>query len=523
MPSTLTVEQDDAIDSIIELPDDSIPKANSGQLVKSSTNENPTTEEWFFDKSVNVPVSSVILGGAWTISSSGASVSARDDAIGVKYRFHIDDINAIDQPTIIANRLLTGEFAVQPIDADTLIDPVDAMVIIPAVAPLLSLGPAEDGQVITGVDLKLTAASVKTNITITLTLNGEIFAQFFFPVAILKTLPDIYHFDYDPPVDVRVGDTLLVNTSSTDGAMVFLGRADTQVKWQQVNLILWDDVDVPTKEDIPNIADRYVRINNQHSSVTAEATGIVANYLPTATTDIGSDFLSNISTVGGTSGVCTTAGSGTFTQGDIIQVSDSRFNDYIFEVEDHTGDVLEIRGVDGTANIEDFTRQDFAFENDSATITKINVSIIRAGVDGKWEQGKGSSTPIPFKVIDLFGSEYQFESDEDESETTSQTFVNKLTLTTPVIPAGDYRGEITCAVTNDTNNKVVTIQTVLDGNSVNESSFSPRNGGDFIVKTSFSNDTLISGVHTLDLNFKAGGTGGTAKIKNARIEVFRVG
>lgn len=47
---TLTPEQEDAIESIVNLPDDAIPKAISGALVESSTTEDATTEEWTFEQ-----------------------------------------------------------------------------------------------------------------------------------------------------------------------------------------------------------------------------------------------------------------------------------------------------------------------------------------------------------------------------------------------------------------------------------------------------------------------------------------
>ncbi|MDP6586765.1 MAG: hypothetical protein QF535_19065, partial [Anaerolineales bacterium] len=219
--SDLTPDQESAVDSIVNLPDNSVPKAVGGELLDGDAIVDPASSEWTFERTINVPVSSVRFDKAWTLSSSGASISARDDAIDTVYRTQIDDIMAIDKPEVISNRLMTGLFEVQPIDTDVLVDPVDATVVIPTVAQALSLGPAEDGQTISFVDLKLTSGSVKTNITIRLTLNGQVFAEFFYPTATLFEGPDIYRFPYNPPVDVRVGDNLLVNTFSSDGPMEF--------------------------------------------------------------------------------------------------------------------------------------------------------------------------------------------------------------------------------------------------------------------------------------------------------------
>lgn len=453
--TTLTPEQTAAVQSIINLPDNSVPKAVGGQLLDGEAEVNPTTSEWSFDETITVPANSIRFADAWVLGSSGATVSAHDLATDTVYRAQGDEIGAIRANRLISNRFLTGQFEVQPIDADELTDPVDATVVIPAVAESLDLGPNEDGQVISGVDLKLTTASVKTNITIRLTLNGQVFAEFFYPTATLTEAPDIYHFPYDPPVDVRVGDNLLVNTFSSDGPMIFLGRADTQVKWQRVNLALWDYEQIPTMDDIPSIADRYIRLNNSQTTASQSQSGIVVNHEPTATTDTASNFLGSIGTASGTGATCTTVGSATFSQGDIVQVSGSRYNNNIYEVDSHVSNTLEIRGVDGTAKVEDFTKDDFIYEIDSATVTKVNVSVIRTGAQGRWFFGYGNQTPLTFRrfVVEGGGPHPPADADEiyfglsdandpatvDISTLTHETSVtNPHTVQTGLATAGQY-------------------------------------------------------------------------------------
>lgn len=291
-------------------------------------------------------------------------------------------------------------------------------------------------------DLKLTAASVKTNITIRLTLNGEIFAEFNYPTATLVEGPDIYHFPYNPPVDVRVGDNLLVNTFSSDGPMEFLGRADTQVKWQRVNLILWDFEQLPTMSDIPNISEKFVKLNNQSTATGMQSSGIVVNHEPTTTTDTASNFIGSIGSSSGSSGQCTTTGSGTFNQNDLIQVSGTRYNDGIYEVHSHTGNTLEIRGVGGTSNVEDFTRQDFEYEVDSGSITKTNVSVIKTGANGRWFYGYGDETTLTFTRFLLEGDIERLKAAEDDiPETVKSVLENDITVTeetTPTLTASNF-------------------------------------------------------------------------------------
>lgn len=122
----------------------------------------------------------------------------------------------------------------------------------------------------------------------------------------------------------------------------------------------------------------------------------------------------------------------------------------------------------------------------------------------------------------IFGSEYQFVADESESTNSTSNYQTKLTLTTPILPAGNYRGEVTFEVTNDSGDKPVVTQVTLDGVPFNESFETPKFEGEFILKTSFNNRDLTNATHEIKVNFRATSEGGTAKIRNTRIEIFRV-
>jgi len=127
------------------------------------------------------------------------------------------------------------------------------------------------------------------------------------------------------------------------------------------------------------------------------------------------------------------------------------------------------------------------------------------------------------EVIDVvFGSQYQFESDESVSTTSSTTFQNKLTLTTPVIPEGFYRAEVTFEVTNSSGDKPVVIEAVLDNEQFSETLYAPKFENEYILKTSFAAKELSHDTHEIELNFRSTSEGGTAKIRKARIEIFRV-
>lgn len=144
------------------------------------------------------------------------------------------------------------------------------------------------------------------------------------------------------------------------------------------------------------IGDNHIDINAGYTDATPETGGIVVNYLPTTTaTTVNGAYVPGV--VATSNPTVTTTASGLFAVGDIIQISGSNKNNGVYEVLSHVGTTLTIRGIGLTGCVEDFTQNQFTADpTDSAAITKINVSIMRAGTDGEWEVGKGSSTGIVF-------------------------------------------------------------------------------------------------------------------------------
>lgn len=159
------------------------------------------------------------------------------------------------------------------------------------------------------------------------------------------------------------------------------------------------------------IADNNLYLNNGYTTVAALTGGITVNYLPTALVDTVTGAY--VAGVPGVSNPSVTTMGTTFAAGDLIQISSSDDNNGLFEVLSHAGNILTIRGIGLTACVEDFTQNQFvAGPSDGATVTKVNVSIIRAGATGDWEVGKGAVTPIVFSDV-VFGAldagiNYQF-------------------------------------------------------------------------------------------------------------------
>lgn len=151
-----------------------------------------------------------------------------------------------------------------------------------------------------------------------------------------------------------------------------------------------------------NIADNHLYMNAGYETTVAQTGGLVVNYLPTSTVDT----VSSGAFVAGDDGVSnptvTTVGSATFSIGDLIQISLSNNgeNNGLYEVLSHSGTLLTIRGIGLTSTVEDFTDNDFAANaSDNANITKVTVSVIRAGTDGLWETASGSATGFSFQDL----------------------------------------------------------------------------------------------------------------------------
>lgn len=119
----------------------------------------------------------------------------------------------------------------------------------------------------------------------------------------------------------------------------------------------------------------------------------------------------------------------------------------------------------------------------------------------------------------VFGSEFQEVSSDGESSTTSSTYQQKLRLTTGTLPSGKYRigwqFSVFVDATGDVTSKVILDDsTDLDHHSIDNSTDDYNSNGGFSYHSSFS------GIHTVDIVYKA--NSGTALIKHARLEIWRI-
>ena len=91
--SGLTEEQGEAVDSIIGLSDGEIPKGESGKLVGGGASADPSSLEWTFDKTINVPSASVNVGRVVTLSEGAEELLITSNISGFKGYAVVSDFN----------------------------------------------------------------------------------------------------------------------------------------------------------------------------------------------------------------------------------------------------------------------------------------------------------------------------------------------------------------------------------------------------------------------------------------------
>jgi hypothetical protein len=146
------------------------------------------------------------------------------------------------------------------------------------------------------------------------------------------------------------------------------------------------------------VEDNHLYLNQGYETASAETGGLVVNYLPIATTGT----VTGAYVAGIPAGInpSVTIGASVFAAGQFIQFSGSTNNDGLYEVLSDAAGTLTIKGIGSTATVEDFTQNQFvAGASDGATISRVTVSVIRAGTDGAWETGAGATTPLTFSDL----------------------------------------------------------------------------------------------------------------------------
>ncbi len=195
---------------------------------------------------------------------------------------------------------------------------------------------------------------------------------------------------HNDPVRVDVIDALTATTLTIGNSVatkVQLGKTTTTV--EIMGDLFVRGVTTQVDSENLNIADNNIYLNAGYTTAAAQTGGLVVNYLPIATTD-------TVATGGfATTTTVITTGSATFAVGQFIQISGANTidNNGIFEVLSHVGTTLTIR----SSPVETFSQNVFVVDTTVAgSITRLNVTVMRAGTDGIWETGRGAVTPITY-------------------------------------------------------------------------------------------------------------------------------
>jgi len=278
--------------------------------------------------------------------------------------------------------------------------------------------------------------------------------------------------------------------------------------------------------EVSLLTDNHIYLNDGYTTTSGQTGGLVVNYLPTATTDSVSSGAFTAGDPGTSNPTVVTTGSGTFSVGDIIQISGTANdqNDGLFEVLSHSGTTLTIRGVGTTATVEDFTQDDFVTATDSATITQVTVSVIRSGTDGIWEVGSGSTTPISFTDLGTGGSDtlqQAYAAGNTVAVTSAEGIIdfsnNTNSDTTTVLAIGRAPGTSTAGIGLDIDLGVNTTGTALQINQQGSGlGLDVQDGGGSVLQTTGAGAVSITptsgqsatitaaGAGTIDINSASG-------------------
>lgn len=191
----------------------------------------------------------------------------------------------------------------------------------------------------------------------------------------------------------------------------------------------------------------------------------------------------------------------------------------IFQTNDTYANAVKAKVVLSYDNVEyaDWRNSDISARNTPPPTFHNSALGLQGGIDGEHYH----LTEAQFNNL-VFGTEFQIEEDNSLSSTASTTYVPKLTLTTPSLPAGTYKVSWSASV-GHTANQTTNVRCILDGiDTLSEVGVAIAAGGTSTLQGSFTTRVLTSGVHNIAIEYSRIAGGGNATIEQARIEIHRV-
>lgn len=187
-----------------------------------------------------------------------------------------------------------------------------------------------------------------------------------------------------------------------------------------------------------------------------------------------------------------------------------------------SGEVQITDPVVGTKTADDLQSTARVSSNDTTPSYLFNKLVAGDGIT-LTELNNGSNETLSIIVnAGDFGTVYTAAESDAESTTTSTTFQEKLSLTTPSLDAGTYYVGWYFEYATDVNNKELEFRVQID-DTTDVLDINPEGRADkFVSSAGFNPTNFTSGVHTIDIDYRRLAPNTTAKIRSARLILWRI-
>jgi hypothetical protein len=122
----------------------------------------------------------------------------------------------------------------------------------------------------------------------------------------------------------------------------------------------------------------------------------------------------------------------------------------------------------------------------------------------------------------VFGQYYTYAESLELASNSTATYTEKLKLTTPAVVGGTYRAGVSFEISGLSPNKAIAYRVQLDDTTdllIDEDLVSENLT---TIAVGVGDLVLTAGVHTIDIDYRRVDVGGTAYIKNAQLEIWRI-
>ena len=177
------------------------------------------------------------------------------------------------------------------------------------------------------------------------------------------------------------------------------------------------------------------------------------------------------------------------------------------------------RGEDGAPG----SGSSITLKHEGTTVSGSPFSILNFTGTAVQKVEQESSNQAEIYIEPDFGSWYGWNISDAESTTNSNSYVNKLTYTTPNIPAGYYRVGYQFEWRRNTTGNDFKARLQLDSaTTIMEINEEPKDPNSWYLRHGFDIIYLTAGSHTFTLDFCGETTSATSRIRRARLEFWMI-